>query len=84
MTQLIAMCRIYRAPKEGPLTEMMGYDPDGNPIVRATHEQILPGEFFEESDAAEEAWLIANDAAREPTPREIEVREQLLARGVGR
>lgn len=81
MTQLIATCRIYRAPKEGPLTEMTGYDPDGNPIVRATNEVIAPGQIFEETNAAEAAWLIDNAAAREPTQLEIEAYERL---GAGR
>ena len=79
MTQLVATCRIYRAPKEGPLTEMTGYDPDGNPIVRATNEVISPGQIFEENDAAEEAWLIANEAARKPTQLEIEAYQRLGA-----
>lgn len=80
MTQLVALCTIHRSPPAGPLTEMSGYDDDGNPIVRAVSEQVLTGEFFDESNAAEVAWLIKHDAAREPTDTEIETYERLRAR----
>lgn len=79
MTHLVALCRIYRTPTEGPLSELTGYDPDGNPIVVATSNVVEPGQFFEEGNAAEAAWFIANDAARTPTQIEIEAYDRLEA-----
>jgi hypothetical protein len=81
MTQLVALCKIHLTPTEGPLSEMTGYDPDGNPIVVATSVIVEPGQFFVENNPAEAAWLIANDAARTPTPTEVEAYERL---GAGR
>ena len=79
MTKLVALCRIYRTPTEGPLTELTGYDSDGNPIVLATSDIVEPNQLFDENDAAEAAWLIANEAAREPTTLEIDAFERLGA-----
>lgn len=73
MTMLVALAVVHRAPKEGPASELKGYDPDGNAIVRATSEKIAPGTVFDETDETEAQWLINNDAARLATPTEIEL-----------
>jgi len=61
---------------DGPGMEPTGYDADGNSIVRATTQVVKPGEFFTEANPVEARWFIDNDAAREPTPRELETYER--------
>ena len=73
MTMLFALAVIHRAPKQGPSSELKGYDADGNAIVRAAVEQIQPRAIFEETDEAEAQWLIDNNGAREATATEIEL-----------
>jgi hypothetical protein len=71
MTQLIAICKISRKLPGSVSNETIGYDSDGEPVMRVISESITPGHLFEEQNEDIVRDLLKDGAAREPTETEI-------------